>query len=60
MGPFTSDHAKFAQDQRGKALKSAPGAADLRLTNPTLIARSVITWQNSQSNTLPASSEASF
>jgi len=29
-----SDHAKFAQDQRGKALDGAPDAADLRLTDP--------------------------
>jgi hypothetical protein len=34
MGTFTSDHAKFAQDQRGKALNGAPDAADLRLTTP--------------------------
>lgn len=32
METFTSDHAKFALDQKGKALNGAPYAADLRLT----------------------------
>ena len=29
-----SDHAKFAQDRRYKALNGAPDAADLRLVTP--------------------------
>jgi hypothetical protein len=37
--PFTSDHAKFAHYQRGKALNGAPDAADVRLTCPTLVSR---------------------